>query len=1091
MEENKIVNGEPLSKEKFKNTSREFGIMPFWFWNGKMDYEEMEYQLKEYYDKGIPGIFIHARFGIKNYIPYLSDDWFDRVKFTIEKAQEIGLQVWIYDEYNWPSGTAGQQVMKRDPDLTERYLELVESDVPGQYFTFMEGTDSRYIDMEQSEPVYACAIRKEDLQKGMPEFIDLMPNLCFDKVIAWEAPKGSWKLFYFIEREASWYIDTLDENSTKKFLELTHEQYKNAMGGDFSGNIKGFYTDEPAMHYFEVGKDNYVIPWSKKIFELFRKDHGYDLRPHLPKLYYDLGEDTAQVRYDFWSTLTKQYEKAYFGQIENWCHENDVVFTGHLLFEEWLRGHARASGNLFNYLKHLDMTGVDHLYPRIGTREAPEEHVALKIASSAAHQFGSTRLLCESLGGSYWDVTMERMKWIADWEYVLGVNLFNPHGFHYSIEGERKRDWPPSQFYHHTWWNHYGVFNDYIKRLSYTLSGGRHVAKVAILYPINSIWTNYTPQKHTLIGDAIENDFNYLTDTLLRLHVDYDYIDEDVLKDARVENGRIYIRDENYSLLILPPVTHIKESTLEAMERLYTSGGYILADAILPYEFIEGCGEGFKERVKELFAVDPDVVNQRFLKGEVSGYAVKANSNNAGGRALFIEGPGLSAKKPAEILDKAVRQCIQPEIEIDNQEVFYLHRIKDGKDFYFIINPVDQGSDISVTINTVGVPEIWDLETGDINVMNCYEVNDSSTKFKLYMQPYGSAMISLSPYDGQLHAEHSDFIITGISDGKIDGYGRLEGYARLSVASGEQKKDMALNAKQPLEPLKLGEKWGFATDRYNALLLAKWKVAVDYDNDGFNAGYASKDFDDREWLTFKMGAWEMQLPTEWDPKRYPVNLWYRAYYDIEQVPDNISLLVDGFKGKEHDIFINGRRVEDKPVRSELDAEIGEINIKDYVIQGKNTVAIRLLVSKKTDGILDLLKIIGDFALKPFDGGYAITRPIAEISIGDWTKQGYPYFSGTAQYEQDVFIDDNYINDVLKLKVDCGTDVIELYINGQNVGLRPWHPYEFDITSYVQPGLNKITLKVTNTLINILEGVAKPSGIFDATIVPYNRYEVTL
>jgi len=143
MEENKIVNGEPLSKEKFKNTSREFGIMPFWFWNGKMDYEEMEYQLKEYYDKGIPGIFIHARFGIKNYIPYLSDDWFDRVKFTIEKAQEIGLQVWIYDEYNWPSGTAGQQVMKRDPDLTERYLELVESDVPGQYFTFMEGTDSR------------------------------------------------------------------------------------------------------------------------------------------------------------------------------------------------------------------------------------------------------------------------------------------------------------------------------------------------------------------------------------------------------------------------------------------------------------------------------------------------------------------------------------------------------------------------------------------------------------------------------------------------------------------------------------------------------------------------------------------------------------------------------------------------------------------------------------------------------------------------------------------------------------------------------------------------------------------------------------
>ena len=75
-----LVNGEHLSADKFKKPSREFGIMPFWFWNGEMDYDEMEYQLREFYEKGVPGIFIHARFGIKNHIGYLSDDWFDRVK---------------------------------------------------------------------------------------------------------------------------------------------------------------------------------------------------------------------------------------------------------------------------------------------------------------------------------------------------------------------------------------------------------------------------------------------------------------------------------------------------------------------------------------------------------------------------------------------------------------------------------------------------------------------------------------------------------------------------------------------------------------------------------------------------------------------------------------------------------------------------------------------------------------------------------------------------------------------------------------------------------------------------------------------------
>ena len=59
------------------------------------------------------------------------------------------------------------------------------------------------------------------------------------------------------------------------------------------------------------------------------------------------------------------------------------------------------------------------------------------------------------------DATMQRMKWIADWEYVLGVNLLNPHGFHYTLEGPRKRDWPPSMFYQYPWWQYYGDFSGY------------------------------------------------------------------------------------------------------------------------------------------------------------------------------------------------------------------------------------------------------------------------------------------------------------------------------------------------------------------------------------------------------------------------------------------------------------------------------------------------------------------------------------------------------------------------------------------------------------------------------------------------------
>jgi len=117
---------------------------------------------------------------------------------------------------------------------------------------------------------------------------------------------------------------------------------------------------------------------------------------------------TTKVRYDFYNTINQTYAEAFYGQIREWCEENDVLHTGHLLYEEYLRLQSRCEGNLFNLLKELHIIGVDHLYPRIGNEERAEEHVALKLGSSAASSFlASTRLLCESLGATYWgDCTM-------------------------------------------------------------------------------------------------------------------------------------------------------------------------------------------------------------------------------------------------------------------------------------------------------------------------------------------------------------------------------------------------------------------------------------------------------------------------------------------------------------------------------------------------------------------------------------------------------------------------------------------------------------------------------------------------------------
>ncbi len=1080
----KLIDGETLTKENFSNPPKEMGILPFWFWNGEMDEKEMEWQMKQYKDRGIPGFFIHGRFGEK--IGYLSDTWFERTKFAVEKAKEIGIDVWIYDEMNWPSGTAERQVIKKYPQLSQKYLEVVTLFIDGPLFTFLEATDDRYVNTGNSKPVAAFACTQDEFANGIKNLIDLTPNLSFNAVVPWEAPEGKWVLLYFLEKEINYYIDALNPESTKKFLELTHEKYKNAVGKDFGTIVPGFYTDEPAMHYYHVGMDNYVVPWSNQMFKIFRERRGYDLKPYLPALYTDMGNITSKIRYDFWRTLTEQYSDSYYKQIRDWCDANGVLFTGHLLFEEWLRMHARCEGNIFKHLKHMHIVGVDHLYPVIGTEKMPDQHVALKLASSAAHHFGSTRLLCESMGGTYWDCTLERMKWIANWEYSLGVTIFNNHGYHYSIEGERKRDWPPSQFYHHTWWKYYDKFTGYMARLGHVLSGGSHVAKILILYPLNSIWTNYIPQKRNEIGNIIESEFYYLTDTLLRLHYDFDYVDEDVLIESEIENGKIKIRDEEYSMLIIPPVTHIKAGTFDSIKKFVKSGGAIIADTLLPVDLLEYEKKDGGKQIEKLFGVNP----QLLLKNFNSGAKTSVKQKNKKSNLFIVEGSGLAKAGDKNLLKSILEKSITADVTISDKDVFYLHRKKDEFDLYFLVNTSRlPKKNVKVSFEAIGTPELWNANTGTTRPINVYSVEKGRLVLTLDFAETDTHIIQINKENSNTFVKQSNLVVESFDGNELEGY-LLNGDEKVfakAVVNGKEKKATA-STKKNLNAIKLKNKFDVTVENDNVLCISKWKMKI---GDGSDAGFVHNDFDDSSWLDVTMGAWEMQLPQERDEAKYPVTLWYRTSFEAEYFPERTALLVDGFSGSCYELYINGNKIEDKGTRSKLDAEIKEINIKPFIQEGKNLVAVKLIVKRRTDGILDLLKIVGNFALRKKGKEQVIVRATDHLSTGSWTKQGYPFYSGTVSYNQTVTIPQKYLDGKLFLEVECGEDVLEVIVNENPPVIVPWHPYKIDITNLVKEGENKIQLKVTNTLINTLEAVEKESGIFSSPVIVHNnKYKLT-
>jgi hypothetical protein len=95
----------------------------------------------------------------------------------------------------------------------------------------------------------------------------------------------------------------------------------------------------------------------------------------------------------------------------------------------------------------------------------------------------------------------------------------------------------------------------------------------------------------------------------------------------------------------------------------------------------------------------------------------------------------------------------------------------------------------------------------------------------------------------------------------------------------------------------------------------------------------------------------------------------------------------------------------------------------------------------------------------------------------WTKQGYPYFSGCIELSQVVYLEDGLVEGKkVFFKSDDLREIAELEINGNIIGLRPWQPYIFDVTGHIKPGENKISLKLWNTLTNLLDLKIFESGM---------------
>jgi hypothetical protein len=95
----------------------------------------------------------------------------------------------------------------------------------------------------------------------------------------------------------------------------------------------------------------------------------------------------------------------------------------------------------------------------------------------------------------------------------------------------------------------------------------------------------------------------------------------------------------------------------------------------------------------------------------------------------------------------------------------------------------------------------------------------------------------------------------------------------------------------------------------------------------------------------------------------------------------------------------------------------------------------------------------------------------------WTNwEGMDNFSGEITYSTTFNMEQSALKNQVYIDLGEVHEIGELIINGVDVGVALWAPYQFDITKYVKVGENAIDIRVTNTLSNSMEKTTIKSGL---------------
>ncbi len=708
---------------------------PLWFWNDRLEKEELLRQLKLQSKAGVKCTVPHARTNMgEGYIGgYLDDDWFEKIGTVLNYKKENGEPVWFYDEIDWPAGTCNQMLTKNE-GFREQYLTIEEIRIPaGEKFRVqlkdVAGKGLFFIKKDSDMSEYAFNVTVVDQESGKPYYTpDYFTYQMFGPEFEFSSDRDA--LAYVVKVECDLYeyggnlqISYINGDATQAFLESTYEKYYERFAESFGSIIRCMFDDETRMCH--------ALVWSRDFLDEFKKRKGYSLAPVLYQLVRP-GAEGGRTRCDYFDVAAALFQENYFKKIHDWCNAHGIGLFAHLLGEETLFGHARYSGDYLRQNRFLDCAGTDHLGKGIGS-------LNIKFTACGAHSYGKENTAVEVFAGCGWDMTFEEYIRIITWMFQQGMKIIINHGFFYSDRGNRKNDWPPSQFFQWQGWDRMREGNAMVRRLHYALTGGTAEAEVLVYHPMESFWLHYLPDQNYTLGFfrgaflrdekavRLDRELQLLLNGLSSENLDFDLIHKDAVENFAVAGKKIVnrINGQEFFVLVLPMCEVLCIEAARLCRDYAAAGGTVLALGEVPSYAMPQTADG---ELQEIF---------RELQGSENFILMPVED-----KAAVYDKIREIIPMPVEIVEGTKRTVnnhpayesflIDPYIHTgeDLSGVLFTRYRKDGRRNTLFMNYSDKPEIIVAKISgTELMPEVWDTFTGEIRAAevvkkegNCYYV---------------------------------------------------------------------------------------------------------------------------------------------------------------------------------------------------------------------------------------------------------------------------------------------------------------------------------------------------------------------------------